>query len=68
MTVVGRALHLLEAFCSHHGADFYGLPRGERKVRLLKKHQDVPASYPFGLTKLVPLRAGEQVAWTLSSS
>ena len=54
-----------EAFCSHNGADFYGLPRNERRVRLTQTAQDIPMSYPFGPDEVRPLRAGETIAWTL---
>ena len=60
------ALDKLEAFASHHGADFYGLPRNSAKVRLEKRPWKVPASYPFGDETVVPLRAGETVAWHLA--
>ena len=60
------ALERLEAFASFHGADFYGLPRNSGKVTLIKESWPVPASQPFadGDT-LVPLRAGETIAWRL---
>ncbi len=61
------ALDRLEAFASHYGADFYGLPRNTGKVRLEKRSWKVPASYAFGEETVVPLRAGESVAWRLVS-
>jgi dihydroorotase len=60
------ALEKLEAFASHHGPDFYGLPRNTAKVKLEKRPWKVPASYPFGEETVVPLRAGETVAWQLA--
>ncbi|MFQ5487309.1 MAG: dihydroorotase [Gammaproteobacteria bacterium] len=57
------ALQQLEAFCSFHGADFYGLPRNEANITLVKQAWRVPESYPFAEGRLVPLRAGEEVAW-----
>src|SRR5690606_3227668 len=59
------ALDRLEAFASHHGADFYGLPRNEGTVRLRKSPWTVPESYPFGAETVVPMRAGQQLAWRL---
>jgi dihydroorotase len=59
------ALERLEAFASFHGADFYGLPRNTGTVTLVKENWSVPAELPFGGETLVPLRAGEEVAWRL---
>ncbi len=58
------ALDRLEAFASHFGADFYRLPRNTGTITLEKAPQTVPASYDYipGDT-LVPLRAGETLAW-----
>ncbi len=59
------ALDRLEAFASAYGADFYGLPRNEGRIRLVRTDWDVPASYPFGADVLIPLRAGERIAWRI---
>lgn len=56
----------LEGFASFHGADFYGLPRNTDKLTLVKKAWKVPDSYEFSGTELVPLRAGEEIAWGFS--
>lgn len=52
-------------FSSHHGADFYGIPRNEGGLTLVKEKWTVPASYAFGQTEVVPLRAGEDVLWQM---
>jgi len=57
------ALARLEGFASLFGADFYGLPRNGDKVTLEREPWIVPAEYPFGEDRVVPLRAGEQVFW-----
>jgi dihydroorotase len=57
------ALSRLEGFASDFGADFYGLPRNTERITLIKEAWSVPAHYPFGSAELVPLRAGERVAW-----
>ena len=57
------ALDRLEAFASHFGADFYELPRNAGKVTLKRHRWTVPAEYPFDDHPVVPLRAGETVAW-----
>ena len=60
------ALGQLEAFAAFHGADFYGLPRNEALIKLVKDPWQVPAHFPFGADELVPLRAGERIAWRLA--
>ena len=60
------ALSKLEGFAAEHGADFYGLPRNTERITLVKDAWEVPAHYPFGSAELVPLRAGERVAWRLA--
>jgi len=60
------ALERLEAFASHHGADFYRLPRNAAKVMLRKESWVVPREMPFGADTVAPLRAGESIAWRLS--
>ena len=61
------ALHRLEAFASHFGADFYGLPRNGGTVRLEKSPWEVPREYPLGAERVVPLRAGQSLAWRLAA-
>jgi dihydroorotase len=60
------ALDRLEGFASHFGADYYGLPRNAEKLTLRRDALAVPASLDYsGNDRLVPLRAGESVAWRL---
>jgi len=61
------ALERLEGFASFHGPDFYRLPRNEGTVTLAREAWDVPAEYGFGGEALVPLRAGEQLAWRMQA-
>jgi dihydroorotase len=63
------ALDKLEGFASFYGADFYGLPRNQEQITLVKKSWNVPASLPYidGDT-LVPLRAGQSLAWKLQNN
>ncbi|HTP38917.1 MAG TPA: dihydroorotase [Steroidobacteraceae bacterium] len=61
------ALHRLEAFGAHHGADFYRLPRNQTRIKLLKDAWPVPESYQFGDATLVPLRSTASVGWRLAS-
>ena len=61
------ALDRLEGFASHHGPDFYGLPRNADRITLQRESWQVPAELPFGEGKtLVPLRAGETLQWRLA--
>jgi dihydroorotase len=62
---IGR-LDRLEAFASHFGADFYGLPRHTDRITLLKEPWTPPDSFAFGEGVLVPYRAGEPVGWRLA--
>jgi dihydroorotase len=61
------ALARLEGFASDFGADFYGLPRNQERVRLVKAPWTVEAGLPFGDAELVPMRAGERIAWKLAA-
>ncbi|MBX3463527.1 MAG: dihydroorotase [Planctomycetes bacterium] len=61
-------LDRLEAFASWHGADFYGLPRNGGTITLERRAWTVPATLPFGDGELVPMRAGQTVAWRLVPS
>jgi dihydroorotase len=56
------ALNKLEAFASFYGPDFYGLPRNSDQVTLVRETTPVSADHPAGI---VPLRAGETLAWRL---
>jgi dihydroorotase len=60
------ALDKLEGFASHFGADFYGLPRNQDTITLLRKEWTVPKTLRFGGEDLVPLRAGETIPWQLA--
>jgi dihydroorotase len=59
------ALDKLEAFASYNGADFYGLPRNTEQITLVRESWTVPESLPFGDDVLVPLRAGQNIAWKM---
>ena len=61
------ALDRLEGFASEFGPRFYGLPLNEGRITLEKRDWTVPTQYPFaGGDTLVPLRAGESLAWRLT--
>jgi dihydroorotase len=60
------ALDRLEAFASHHGADFYGLPRNRGTVTLRREPWTLPEALPFGETTIKPLRGGDTLNWKLT--
>ncbi|WP_456380141.1 dihydroorotase [Thiolapillus sp.] len=61
------ALDKLEAFASFHGADFYGLPRNQDSITLVREAWEVPERLNFGSGELVPLGAGEVLPWKLAA-
>jgi dihydroorotase len=62
---VGK-LDKLEGFASFYGPDFYSLPRNAGKITLIKQAQAIPAELPLGEQTIVPLRAGETIAWSIA--
>jgi dihydroorotase len=62
------ALDKLEGFASHHGADFYGLPRNQGTVTLVKEDWQVPdeITLPSG-DPIVPFFAGQTVSWKVKA-
>ncbi|WP_105901161.1 dihydroorotase [Vibrio gangliei] len=58
-------LENLEAFASHNGPDFYGIPRNSDTITLEKSAWTVPATMPFGGDVVVPIRANEEIEWTV---
>ena len=58
-------LEKLEGFASFFGPDFYSLPRNSKKITLKKQAQSIPHELPLGDATIVPLRAGETIAWSL---
>ena len=51
---------------AHHGADFYGRPRNEGTVTVVREEWTVPPTYAFGENQVVPLRADETVRWRVA--
>jgi dihydroorotase len=60
------ALDRLEAFASRHGPAFYRLPVNAGTVTLERRPWQVPDALPFGEAAIVPLAAGETLAWRLA--
>ena len=63
-----NSLDKLEAFTSHYGADFYGRPRNQETIDLVKVDNLSPESLRFGSSTVVPLRAGELLTWRLEKT
>ena len=58
----------LEGFASHHGADFYGLPRNDTKITLIKDSWQVPKEIMLANgNPIVPFFAGETVSWKIKN-
>lgn len=60
-----NALNRLEGFASQFGPDFYGLPRNTATLTLRRQTQQIPDEFPMGSGTVVPLRAGETIAWSI---
>ena len=56
-------LDRLEGFASLHGPAFYGLPVNSGTLTLKRAAYQVPAELPMADTQVVPLAAGESLAW-----
>ena len=61
------ALDKLQAFASQNGARFYGLPENPRTITLVKQPQRVPERFDFGADEVIPMCAGEELAWRIQS-
>ncbi|WP_016955109.1 dihydroorotase [Catenovulum agarivorans] len=62
------ALDKLEGFASHHGADFYGLPRNQGSITLVKEEWTIPEQIilPNG-NPIVPFFGGQTINWKLKA-
>ncbi len=60
------ALDKLEGFASHHGPDFYGLPRNIDTITLKKMSWKNPTKLPFMKNTITPLGAGEMRQWQVT--
>jgi len=66
-----KSLHNLERFTSENGAFFYGLPRNEGTIRLVKEPWTIPTAEIGPLTMgkhdvVVPFRAGQPLQWRVA--
>ncbi|HCH20601.1 MAG TPA: dihydroorotase, partial [Cellvibrionales bacterium] len=63
-----NGLDKLEGFASFYGADFYRLPRNTGTITLEKSNWQVPAHLPMADDQLIPLRAGQNILWRLTTA
>ncbi len=62
------SLDRLEAFASHFGPDFYGLPRNTTTTTLVQRDWEIPQGYEYGNSTVVPLEAGKVLRWSVDST
>jgi len=62
-----NALDKFEAFASLNGPAFYGLPINKKKISLVKKNQQVLQIIGQQPLAVSPYKAGESLAWSMSS-
>lgn len=60
------AMGKLESFLSKSGADFYGLPYNQNRIRLIKEPYQIPTTLPMGGAEVVPFRSGDTIPWRLA--
>jgi len=60
-----NVLEKLEGFASIFGPNFYGLPRNQDKITLVKEVWNVPKELPYHRDTLVPFRSGGTVGWRI---
>lgn len=58
-------LNKLNAFMSQFGADFYRQPLNKDQLVLIKKEQTIPQELPLGTESVIPVAAGENLAWSI---
>lgn len=59
------AMDKFEAFASHFGADFYGLPRNQERIVLQQRTWQVPKTVSIAGQSFVPYWAGDSLNWKL---
>ena len=60
-------IDMLEGFASNFGPDFYGLPRSSETITLEKAKWQIPESYDFSGSKVIPFYAGKSLSWKLKA-
>ena len=62
-----NALDKLENFCSVFGAQFYGLPVNDKRIKLIREDWRVPETCKFGSSEVKPLKSGEIITWKIEN-
>lgn len=62
-----NALDRLEGFASFYGADFYGYPRSQTKVTLVKDEWKVPETVETAVGPMVPYWSGQPLKWRVAT-
>lgn len=57
------AIEKLEGFASHFGADFYGLPRNQQTVTLVRQSWQVADQVEIAGQTFIPYWAGDTLSW-----
>ena len=60
-------IHMLEGFASNFGPDFYGLSRNSETITLEKAKWQIPESYEFSSSTVIPFYAGKSLSWKLKA-
>ena len=60
------SLGKLSDFSSKFGADFYGLPRNQDKIRLIRKDHEIPHQLEFKNNHITPFLAVQTIHWQIS--
>ena len=60
-------IHMLEGFASNFGPDFYGLSRNSETITLEKAKWQIPESYDFSGSTVIPFYAGKNLSWKLKN-
>ena len=63
-----NALDKLEAFASHFGADFYGLPRNTDHITLIREDWVGPTELALGDQTVIPMKKKKKLHWRILES
>lgn len=61
-----QSLDNLNAFVSLNAQKFYGLKPVKKTIKLVKKEFEVPSIYEYKDENVVPMYAGETIAWSIA--
>jgi len=59
------AIDNLDAFMGRFGAEFYRVPMNQDKIELVQQAQIIPEQLPLGEGCVVPMHAGQSIAWSV---